>query len=161
MKDRAGRGGSSSIPTGNNGAAGQECRLQEVGSGREGTCFEAAMPKGTKRILSWMSGGGSEAHGCVWGSRAVFFGRGRFTLRWRRRGWWVNLGQQCLCLTRKQEQKDTRVCSRSVFQRENRLAASCTFFSRTNCYRRSFIFVRKKPPKKQQPCTQKHREVHC
>lgn len=34
MKDRAGRGGSPSIPAGNNGAAGQECCLQEEGSGR-------------------------------------------------------------------------------------------------------------------------------
>lgn len=34
MKDRAGGGGSSSIPAGNNGAAGQECRLWEAGSGR-------------------------------------------------------------------------------------------------------------------------------
>ena len=32
----AGRGGSPSIPTGNNGAAGQECCLQEEGSGRRG-----------------------------------------------------------------------------------------------------------------------------
>lgn len=36
VKDCTGRGGSSSIPAGNNGAAGQECRLQEVGSGRRG-----------------------------------------------------------------------------------------------------------------------------
>lgn len=41
VKDRASRGGSLSIPAGNNGAAGQECCLQEEGSGRRGMLWHS------------------------------------------------------------------------------------------------------------------------
>lgn len=73
VKDRAGRGGSSSIPAGNNGAAGQECRLQEEGSGRRSMLQHSRAMQALWNWRNWenlffrMKGGGEEARGCVWG----------------------------------------------------------------------------------------------
>lgn len=77
MKDRAGRGGSPSIPAGNNGAAGQECCLQEEGVRQEvalgGYCFErkssyvsTLKSRGTERnVFFRMLDVGEEVGGCM------------------------------------------------------------------------------------------------
>lgn len=104
MKDRAGRGGSPSIPAGNNGAAGQECCLLEEGSGRRGhasaqSSYASALKPEELRESFWddgRRGGGSRLrarHPCwLLGDQTQVEG---FLC--------VNLGQQCLCLTCKQE----------------------------------------------------------
>lgn len=60
VKDCAGRGSSPSIPAGNNGAAGQECRLQEK-SGRRGMfrhswAMQALWNESNWEILFWTTG---------------------------------------------------------------------------------------------------------
>lgn len=54
----------------------------------------------------------------------------------------VNLGQQCLCLTCKQEQKGIPACTHSACSEETQ-ARGLTHISRTNCYRRSLVVVHK------------------
>lgn len=83
VKDRGSRGGSPSIPAGNNGAAGQECRLQEEGSGRRGVLRHSWAMRALWNRRNWESFGvtdrGEEARGYV--QVAKFPG---IRLRWRR-----------------------------------------------------------------------------
>lgn len=99
VKDRAGRGGSPSIPAGNNGAAGQECRLQEEGVREEGgmlrhsRAMRALWNWEERRESIWDDG---RRGGGVWLGSALGGG-----------GLCVKVGQQCFRLTCKQEQKQT------------------------------------------------------
>lgn len=96
--------------------------------------------------LFWMTGGRLEARGCVWGARAGC--RGSYS-----GGGWggrcVNLGQQCLCLTCKQEQKDIQCVHTGCISEETQ-TCGFTHISRTNCYRGLLVFVHKQAAHKTQ-----------
>lgn len=153
VKDRAGRGGSPSIPAGNNGAAGQECCLQEEGSGRRGMLRQSRAMRvlwnwRNWENLIWVTGGGEEARGCMRsnpaGCRGSDSGGG---------GLCVNRVQQCLCLTSKQEQKDIPTHIHLHVQKKDRDLHFNAHF-KDNCFRHLNVSLHKK-------LHVKHRQLHC
>lgn len=132
MKDRADIGGSSSIPTGNNRAAGQECRLQEAGSGRRGNLLTQSSYTGTLRIsFGYQAEGWKLVTACEVGRWGLYSG-----------GWdcCVNLGQKCLFKPAKNNKKTSRHAHNLDFQRKQRLAASHTFQGPTFTGARSALY---------------------